>query len=128
MIVPGPLYLLIPAARPGWGPVLFGLGFAAFGANSMLYNVAAMSYRQRITPPALLGRVNASFLWICYGAIPLGSLCGGALASQAGIRPALLVSTLGMWGAGLFVVCSPLRGMRELPEPAATPVGAPPVR
>lgn len=51
-----------------------------------------------------------------------------ALASQAGIRPALLVSTLGMWGAGLFVVCSPLRGMRELPEPAATPVGAPPVR
>jgi len=119
MIVPGPLYLLIPAAQPGPGLVLFGLGFAAFGANSMLYNVAAMSYRQQVTPPPLLGRVNASFMWICYGAIPLGSLFGGALASQAGIRPALLVSSLGMWGAGLFVVFSPLRTMRELPEPAA---------
>jgi hypothetical protein len=119
MLVPGPLYLLIPAAQPGWGLALFGLGFAAFGANSMLYNVAAMSYRQRVTPAPLLGRVNASFLWICYGAIPLGSLSGGALASVAGIRPALLVSVLGMWGAGLFVLFSPLRTMRDLPEPAA---------
>jgi MFS family permease len=118
MLVPGPLYLGIPAAQPGWGLVMFVLGFAAFGANSMLYNVAAMSYRQRVTPAPLLGRVNASFLWICYGAIPLGSLFGGALASVAGIRPALLVSVLGMWGAGLFVFFSPLRAMRHLPEPA----------
>jgi hypothetical protein len=40
------------------------------------------------------------------------------VASQAGIRPALLVSSLGMWGAGLFVVFSPLRTMPDLPEPA----------
>jgi MFS family permease len=119
MLVPGPLYLLIPAAQPGWGLVLFGLGFAAFGANSMLYNIAALSYRQVVTPAPLLGRVNASFLWICYGAIPLGALFGGALAAQAGTRPALLVSVLGMWGAGLFVFFSPLRTMRDLPEPAA---------
>lgn len=119
MIVPGPLYLLIPLARPGWGLVLFGLGFAAFGANTMLYNVAALSYRQRVTPAPLLGRVNASFLWICYGAIPLGALFGGTLASHTSVRAALVVSVLGMWAAGLFVVFSPLRTMRDMP--AATP-------
>jgi len=114
----GPLYLLIPLARPGWGLLLFGLGFAAFGANTMLYNVAALTYRQRITPAPLLGRVNASFLWICYGAIPLGALFGGTLASHAGVRAALVVSVLGMWAAGLFVVFSPLRKMRDMPAAA----------
>lgn len=113
MAVPGPLYLLMPLARPGWGLLLYGVGLAAFSGNTVLYNVAAMSYRQRITPAALLGRVNAGFLWVCYGAIPLGALFGGTLGSQLGLRPALGICVLGTWSAALFVVCSPLRTMRD---------------
>ncbi|MFI7429425.1 MFS transporter [Micromonospora sp. NPDC049836] len=113
MAAPGPLYLLIPLARPGWGVLLFAAGYAAFSANTVLFNVAAVSYRQRVTPAGLLGRVNAAFLWICYGVIPLGALLGGALASHLGLRTALLVCVLGMWSAALFVVCSPLRRMRD---------------
>ncbi|MFF7231782.1 MFS transporter [Streptomyces sioyaensis] len=116
MAVPGPLYLLMPMAPVGWGIVLYGCGLAAFSANAVLYNVAATSYRQRITPPNLLGRVNASFLWICYGVIPLGALTGGALATRFGLRGALLICVLGMWSAAVFVVFSPLRKMRDLPE------------
>ncbi|MFE5791330.1 MFS transporter [Streptomyces sp. NPDC056503] len=116
MAVPGPLYLLMPLAPAGWGFVLYGCGLAAFSVNAVLYNVAATSYRQRITPSHLLGRVNASFLWICYGVIPLGALFGGAMAAWFGLRTALLVSVLGMWSAALFVVFSPLRRMRDLPE------------
>lgn len=115
MAVPGPLYLLVPLARPGWGLVLYAVGLAAFSANAVLFNVAILSYRQRITPPELLGRVNASFLWICFGVVPLGALFGGTLGSQWGLRPALVLTTLGMWSAALFVVCSPLRRMRDLP-------------
>jgi predicted MFS family arabinose efflux permease len=115
MAAPGPLYLLIPLARSGWGVLLFAVGFAAFSANAVLFNVAAMSYRQRITPAPLLGRVNAAFLWICYGVIPLGALFGGTLGSQLGLRPALWICVLGMWSAALFVVCSPLRRIRDFP-------------
>ncbi|CAL9609013.1 MFS transporter [Streptomyces sp. enrichment culture] len=118
MAVPGPLYLLMPLAQPGWGVLLYGLGLAAFSANAVLYNVAATSYQQSITPTQLLGRVNASFLWICYGAIPLGALTGGLLASALGLRTALLICVLGTWSAALFVYCSPLRGMRDMPETA----------
>lgn len=89
MAAPGPLYLLMPLAQPGWGVLLYAVGLAAFSGNAVLFNIAAMSYRQRITPPAILGRVNAAFLWICNGVIPLGALLGGALASQLGLRTAL---------------------------------------
>lgn len=115
MAAPGPLYALMPLARPGWGVLLYGVGLAAFSANAVLFNVAAMSYRQRITPPELLGRVNAAFLWICFGVIPLGALVGGTLGSQLGLRPALWICVLGTWSASLFVVCSPLRRMRDFP-------------
>jgi MFS family permease len=115
MAAPGPLYLLMPLAQPGWGVLIFGIGLAAFSANTVLFNVAAMSYRQSITPSRLLGRVNAAFLWICYGAIPLGALFGGTLAEQVGLRPALWTCVLGMWSASLFVIFSPLRRMRDLP-------------
>ncbi|MEV4464519.1 MFS transporter [Micromonospora echinofusca] len=115
MAAPGPLYLLMPLAQPGWGVLLYGVGLAAFSANAVLYNVAAMTYRQRITPPALLGRVNAAFLWVCFGVIPVGALTGGVLASQFGLRPALWICVLGTWSAALFVVFSPLRRMRDMP-------------
>ncbi|MFG1778297.1 MFS transporter [Micromonospora sp. NPDC049051] len=115
MAAPGPLYLLMPLAQPGWGMLLYGVGLAAFSANAVLYNVATLTYRQRITPPALLGRVNAAFLWICFGVIPLGALTGGALATHLGLRPALWICVLGTWSAALFVVFSPLRRMRDMP-------------
>ncbi|WP_160507695.1 MFS transporter [Streptomyces sp. BA2] len=121
MAAPGPLYLCMPLAQPGWGVLLYGVGLAAFSANVVLYNVAATSYRQRVTPSHMLGRVNATFLWICYGAIPLGSLTGGALASALGLRTALWICVLGTWSASLWVVFSPLRRMRDLPESRAVP-------
>ncbi|WP_326560228.1 MFS transporter [Micromonospora sp. NBC_01796] len=114
MAAPGPLYLLMPLAQPGWGVLLYGIGLAAFSANAVLFNVAAMTYRQRITPPGLLGRVNASFLWICLGAVPLGALFGGALASHLGLRATLWICVLGTWSAALFVFFSPLRKMRDM--------------
>ncbi|MEU8774464.1 MFS transporter [Streptomyces sp. NPDC048606] len=115
MLVPGPLYLLMPAAGPGWGLALFALGLAAFSANSTLFNTASLSYRQRVCPPDLLSRVSSVYLWISYGAVPLGSLLGGTLGATLGLRPTLWLCALGLWSAALFVVFSPLRAMRDTP-------------
>jgi MFS family permease len=115
MAVPGPLYWLMPLGQPGWGVLVCGIGLAAFSAASVLFNVSSVSYRQLVTPPRLLGRVNASYLWISYSVIPLGALTGGLLGSQLGMRPALWICVLGTWSAALFVFFSPLRRMRYLP-------------
>lgn len=117
MLVPGPLYFLMPLSTPGWGVILFALGLAGLAMNSTLFNTGSMSYRQLVCPPRLLSRVSAVYLWICYGVIPFGALFGGFLGSTAGLRPALWVCAAGMWSASIFVFFSPLRRMRDIPIP-----------
>ena len=108
--------LLIPAARPGWSTLLVAVGMTILMVIFVLYNSSQVSYRQSITPPELLGRMNASVRWIMWGTMPLGALAGGALGTYFGIRPMLVVSALGDWLAVLFIVFSPLRGLRDVPK------------
>jgi MFS family permease len=116
MAAPGPLYLLMPLATPGWGVALYAVGLTAFSANAVLYNSAMGAYMQRICPTPMLGRMNASNMWVSFGVVPLGALFGGALGSWIGLRGALLVGVLGAWSACLPLVLSPLRAMRDVPE------------
>ncbi|GAA1982236.1 MFS transporter [Catenulispora subtropica] len=122
MAVPGPFYLLMPLARPGWGVALYAVGTAAYAAAVTFFNASAISYRQTVCPPRLLNRVNSAYLWLAYGSLPLGSLFGGALGTALGLRTTVLVCVLGAWAVSLFVIFSPLRGMRDIPEaaPSAT--------
>lgn len=114
-LVPTPLFLLMPLARPGWGALLFAVGVFALYFLAVVYNTAQVSYRQRICPPELLGRMNASVRWIVWGTMPLGSLFGGALGSWIGVRQTLWVCAVGGMLAGLWVLFSPLRSMRDVP-------------
>jgi MFS family permease len=57
-----------------------------------LFDVNAMTVRQMIAPPQLLGRVNATLQVIGRGAIPFGALVGGFLGDAIGLRPTLLVA------------------------------------
>jgi MFS family permease len=116
ILLPAPVTLLIPLARPGWGTLLFAAGNIAFSLSALLYNSAQVSYRQRICPPELLGRMNASVRWIVWGTLPLGSLMGGGLGTWLGIRPTLWIGVVGSAFAGLFVFFSPLRTMRDVPD------------
>jgi MFS family permease len=121
-IVPAPLFLLIPLARPGWGLLMFAAGNLAYSAVAVVYNVAQVTYRQSICPPDLLGRMNASVRWIVWGTLPLGALAGGGVATWIGLRPTLFITTIGGVLAFLWVFFSPLRRMRDFPaepEPAS---------
>lgn len=113
--VTAPLAFLGPASFPGWGVALFGAAGFATSFGAVVYNVAQVSYRQSICPPALLGRMNASVRFVVWGTMPLGGLAGGALGTWIGVRPTLFVAAAGMCAAVLWVITSPLFGRRDFP-------------
>jgi MFS family permease len=82
--------------------VLLGLnGFA-----TTMWSVVTLSTRQRIVPSELLGRVNSAYRMVGWGLMPLGSLAGGLIAAELGVRAA-------------YPIASALRGIALL---AAVPV------
>lgn len=72
-----------------------------FGVFSVLWNVITVSLRQTIIPDELLGRVNSVYRFLGWGAMPVGSLLGGALASAFGLRAPWLVAAAVMVVAAL---------------------------
>lgn len=68
--------------------VLLGLnGFA-----TTMWSVVTLSTRQRIVPSELLGRVNSAYRMLGWGLMPLGSLAGGLIARELGVRAAYPVA------------------------------------
>ena len=87
-----------------------------------MYNVAQVSYRQVVCPEAMLARANATVRFVGFGAVTLGALLGGAIGESIGIRGTLWIAASGTSLAAGWVVCSPLRGMRDFPlATTATP-------
>ncbi|MFI2650992.1 MFS transporter [Micromonospora fulviviridis] len=113
--------LLVPVAQPGWGALAYTAGMAGLGAVFAVYNAAAISYRQRVCPPELLGRMTASVRWVIFGVMPVGALAGGLLGSWLGVRPTLWIAAAGVWASGLLLYFSPLRRWRDLPDEAVAP-------
>lgn len=62
-------------------PVVAGLALFTEALGGMLWNVVTVSYRQRLIPDALLGRVNSVYRFLGWGAMPLGAMGAGALVS-----------------------------------------------
>ncbi len=97
----------VPALAVG----AFGVSYGAVG-----YNVIQVSFRQRLCPRPLLGRMNASIRFIVWGSMPIGAFAGGVLGGQLGVVPTLWLTVGGFLLGGLTVLFSPLRGMRDLPR------------
>lgn len=93
--VSAPLVLLAPLAGPGWRVLLYPLGLSLGWAGWAVQNVAQVSYRQSVTPERLLGRMNATVRFLMWGAMPLGGLLGGGLATLAGVRAAVWACAVG---------------------------------
>ena len=117
IVFPAPL-LLIPAAH-GTHSVALGLLFAAefgSGLGVMWLDIAVGSIFAAITPDNLRSRVFGAYRTVNFGARPLGSLAGGALASTIGLRPTLWVAVVGALTAFLWLLPSPVPRLRELPD------------
>lgn len=116
LLVSTPFCLLIPLTQRGAGLILFALGLFAYSCGVVVYNIAQVSFRQTLCPPQLLGRMNATMRFLVWGTMPIGGLLGGALGSWLGLRPTLWVSQLGVVLAVGWVLASPLRRLRDLPQ------------
>ncbi len=82
----------------------------------MVYNVNQVSYRQAITPTAIQGRMNATMRFLVWGTIPIGSILGGILATAIGVHGTIWIGAAGSFLPFLFVLLSPVRTLRTMPE------------
>ncbi|MFL5981654.1 MAG: MFS transporter [Gaiellaceae bacterium] len=117
-IVGGPMFLAIPFAPHGHLALAVIVPAWIIGAFSgVAYNITQISLRQAITPERIQGRMNSVMRFIVWGTIPLGSFTGGVVASQIGLKPTLIVAGIGSCLPFLPVLFSPVRNVREMPEP-----------
>lgn len=103
-------FLCVPALH---GPsamtvsVLVAVNFV-FGTGSQLVNVTVMAVRQALTGDGMQGRAAATITFVGMGLTPLGSLLGGLLARELGLRTSLLVTAAGMLLSPALMALSPL--------------------
>ena len=118
ILFPLPLLLVPAASGPDW-VVLVCLFAAEFGAGLgvMMLDISASTIFAAVIPARLRSRVAGAYMVVNYGVRPLGALVGGALGSSIGLRETLWFATAGGLLGVLWLLPSPILGLRELPEP-----------
>ncbi|MET9529453.1 MFS transporter [Streptomyces sp. NPDC006649] len=119
------LALLIPLTTPGFGLVLFVIGYTSVSIGVIAANIISSTFRQQYCPKDMLGRISASAAFLNYGTIPLGAVIGGALGEGLGTRTALWITIAGLPLAASLLFFSPIRRARELPTAPPTTTPAP---
>ena len=121
--------VLVALAMFGLATVVLGawpqvvVSFAAFalvGFFSMVWNITVNSYRQRIVPLDLLGRVTSVFRMLAFLAMPLGALGGGLFAHAVGLQWTYVAGGILL----LVTTVLALRPLREMPNGPAGPEAA----
>ena len=98
--------------------VLACLFLAEFGSGIgvMMLDITASAMFAAVIPERLRSRIVGAYTVVNYGVRPLGALAGGALGSSIGLRPTLWIATAGALTGFLWLLPSPILGLRELPK------------
>ncbi|HWL34323.1 MAG TPA: MFS transporter [Gaiellaceae bacterium] len=118
VVFPAPLLLVPLADGPQW-VILACLFLAEFGSGLgvMMLDISAGAIAVAVVPDRLRSRVSGAYMVVNYGVRPLGALVGGALGTWIGLRETLWIATAGALLGVLWLLPSPILGLRELPEP-----------
>lgn len=127
-IIPAATSLLIGLFPVAW----LAIPLTALQAfTTTIWSILAVSLRQQIVPTHLFGRVNSIYRWISTGAMPLGAVFGGVLASEYGLRTPYFAAAGLLLLATLTVVVRMTPGAltaatpAQVPSPAVTVTTAP---
>ena len=119
IVFPVPL-VLVPLVR---GPseavlvMLFATEFlAGLGVQILDINVGAVLAAR--TPDAIRARSGGAFRFVNFGIRPIGAFVGGLLGGVIGVRETLFVVTIAASVGVLWLIGSPIPGLRDLPEAA----------
>ncbi len=122
LVSAAPFLLLIPHDASAVAIAVLTFAHFSYGCNVTINNVHAITIRQVVTPPRLLGRMNASYRMVLFGSGPLGMIGGGLLGNALGLRTALVIAVIGMAVPVVWIFFSPVFRLKEMPEgpPAGT--------
>ena len=118
-------YSMFPAAAgyasllfmtPGWGMLPGIVGMFLNGFFISMNIVVSTSFRQRVCPPMMMGRLGSANRMVSWGMLAIAAFAGGALATALGVREAVFAGLCVALLAPLLAVLGPLRGIRHLEE------------
>jgi MFS family permease len=92
-------------------PLVIATAFLIGGLTNALWNVVAVSLRQRITPDRILGRINSSYRLVAWGTRPLGAAAAGGLLGE-------LVGLRAVFGIAAGLILATLIGMTQITDSA----------
>jgi predicted MFS family arabinose efflux permease len=110
---------LLPVIALAPRPIAIGTAGAGMAFVGPAWNVVLGSIEMRLTPPALLGRVQAVQMTAAFGAIPLGSLIGGFLLDRLGSEEAVWVLAACMLAIAVVATLTPSVRRPPVSAPAA---------
>ncbi|MFE0147229.1 MFS transporter [Nonomuraea sp. NPDC059007] len=111
-LITTPASLLVPLLNDGAWIWVSAAAWFALTYRTGLNNVLLVSFRQRVTPDEMLGRVNATMRLILMGAVGVGGLLAGLVGELWGVRAALWAGALFMSLSWVPIYFSPLRAER----------------
>ncbi len=101
MLVLSAMVFLAAFTSPAISMTLLAVQAVLWGVALIVFNVAVTAWVAVITPEHLLGRVSSARRLFTFGAVPIGSLAGGAIGSAFGLPAALALWPLSV-AAGLI--------------------------
>lgn len=92
------------------GPWIATATFFSCGAAMFVWDIAAASYQQRVTPDHLQGRVHTTLYAFSYGAAVVAAVSGGLLAELVGVRAVVVLGAVAVLLIGGYWLRLALRG------------------
>jgi predicted MFS family arabinose efflux permease len=113
-----PLLVLLTTVVHGYDVPILVVVFLVMGIGMGISNAHVVTVRQVVAPPGTLGRLNAAYRMISWGAVPIGALLGGAVATLLGPWAGMVVGAVGLATATVWVAASPVRKLVTLEDAA----------